>query len=66
MHKKAYEGLNAEKCILGWAKKSKFLIWAFLFAGHLQNGIRDPPKKIQIYRPINDDGDKPFLCWGPC
>ena len=39
---------------LGWAKKSKFLIWAFLFAGHLQNGVRDPPKKFQIYRPIND------------
>ena len=41
-------------CLLGWAKKSKFLIWAFLFAGHLQNGVRDPPKKFQIYRPIND------------
>ena len=39
---------------LGWAKKSKFLILAFLFAGHLQNGVRDPPKKFQIYRPIND------------
>ena len=41
-------------CTLGWVKKSKILIWAFLFAGHLQNGVRDPPKKFQIYRPIND------------
>ena len=41
-------------CDIGWAKKSKILIWAFLFAGHLQNGVRDPPKKFQIYRPIND------------
>ena len=45
---------NANGSTVGWAKKSKFLIWAFLFAGHLQNGVRDPPKKFQIYRPIND------------
>ena len=39
---------------LGWVKKAKFLIWAFLFAGQLQTGVRNPPKKFQIYRPIND------------
>ena len=35
---------QSRSCSLGWVKKSKFLIWAFLFAGQLQNGVRNPPK----------------------
>ena len=38
----------------GWVKKAKFLIWAFLFAGQLQTGVRNPRNFFQIYRPIND------------
>ena len=48
------EDISILSWTLGWAKKTKILIWAFLFAGQLQNGVRNPQKKFQIYRPIND------------
>ena len=41
-------------CSLAWTKKKKNWIWASLFAGQFQNGVRTPQNFFQIYRPIND------------
>ena len=37
--------VRSRMLVVGWVKKAKFLIWAFLFAGQLQTGVRNPPPK---------------------
>ena len=43
--------IGIEQCSLGWAKKTKILIWAFLFAGQLHTGVSNPRKNFNFIDP---------------